>query len=73
MQNWAILIGVDKYRHQNRLRNAVADAKLVYRTLAVDYGFKRSNINCLSTSYMQSDVRAWISVGATLKLPCPSS
>jgi HEAT repeat protein len=47
MENWAILIGVDKYRHQNRLRNAVADAKLVYRTLTVDYGFKRSNITCL--------------------------
>jgi HEAT repeat protein len=47
MKNWAILIGVDKYRHQNRLRNAVADAKLVYRTLTVDYGFKRSNISCL--------------------------
>lgn len=44
MRNWAILIGVDKYRHQKKLRNAVSDAQLIFRTLVSDYGFERSAI-----------------------------
>src|ERR1700752_3071338 len=47
MDNWAILVGIDKYRHQTRLRNAVSDARLIHRTLVAEYGFKRSNILCL--------------------------
>lgn len=44
MQNWAIVIGIDKYRYQTRLRNAVADARLISKTLIADYGFDRSKV-----------------------------
>ena len=44
MRNWAILIGVNKYRYQERLRNAVADAKAIFRVLTEDYGFDQSRI-----------------------------
>jgi HEAT repeat protein len=47
MADKAIIIGINKYRHHPRLRNAVSDATLVYRTLISDYGFARNGVRLL--------------------------
>src|SRR3989442_739034 len=36
-RTWAILIGIDKYRHLPRLENSVADAELVKQVLMRDF------------------------------------
>jgi HEAT repeat protein len=51
MNNWAIIIGVDKYVYQDKLKNAVADARFVATTLHDDYGFQRSRIATLYDSH----------------------
>jgi HEAT repeat protein len=47
MENWAIIIGVDNYQHHAKLKNAVADAKLVHQTITRDYGFAREHVSSL--------------------------
>jgi HEAT repeat protein len=36
-RTWAILIGIDKYRHLSRLKNSVADARLIRQILVTEF------------------------------------
>jgi uncharacterized caspase-like protein len=46
-KDWAIIIGINRYRHWSRLKNAVADAKAMRNILVSDYGFHHSRVRLL--------------------------
>lgn len=45
--DWAIIIGINRYRYVPRLYNAVSDAQAVKKVLISDYGFGRRRIRIL--------------------------
>ena len=39
LRTWAVLVGIDRYKYLDRLRNSVADVDLVRTALIRDFGF----------------------------------
>jgi HEAT repeat protein len=45
--SWALVVGINNYKHLRKLNHAVSDAKAVAGVLIKDFGFKKDNVRCL--------------------------
>jgi hypothetical protein len=59
---WALIIGIDKYDHIRKLNNAVFDVKTIRDILINKYGYRKSNILEL---YDRN--ATWLNIRATLR------
>jgi len=49
-RTWAVLVGIDRYKHLDRLKNSVADVELLKTVLLRDFGFQPRMVRTLTNS-----------------------